>query len=69
MNTVIGAGAIITKSIPANSVAYGVNQYKPKNPDYDLVFNPDMLPGEEIMKVDQKHVDEFNKAHEVTVGQ
>lgn len=68
-NTVIGAGAIITKSIPANSVAYGVNQYKPKNPDYDLVFNPDMLPGEEIMKVDQKRVDEFDKAQDVTAGQ
>lgn len=69
MNTVVGAGAIITKSIPANSVAFGVNQYKPKDPDYDLVFNPDMLPGEEIMNVDQKRVDEFNKAQEVTVGQ
>ena len=42
-NTIIGAGAIITKDIPANSIAYGVNQYKPKNLDYDLVFNPDMI--------------------------
>lgn len=31
-NSVIGAGAIITKDIPANSVAFGVNQYKPKIP-------------------------------------
>ena len=60
-NTVIGAGAIITKSIPANSVAYGVNRYKPKNPDYDLVFNPNMISGEEIMKVDEKRVAEFDK--------
>ncbi|MEA4848677.1 MAG: hypothetical protein VB106_15720 [Clostridiaceae bacterium] len=65
-NTVIGAGAIITKSIPANSVAYGVNQFKPKNPDYDLVFNPDILPGEEIMKVDQKRVDEFDRVRGTT---
>ena len=36
--SVIGAGTIITKNIPENSVAYGVNQYKPKDPDYDLVF-------------------------------
>lgn len=60
-NTVIGAGAIITKSIPANSVAYGFNQYKSKNPDYDLVFNPDMIPVEEIMKVNEKLVTEFDK--------
>ena len=29
-HTVIGAGAIITKNVPANSVAYGVNQIKPR---------------------------------------
>jgi Serine acetyltransferase len=63
-NTVIGAGAIITKSIPANSIAYGVNQYKPKNPDYDLVFNPNMISGEEITKVNEKLVAEFDKSRE-----
>lgn len=29
-NTIIGVGAIITRNIPANSIAYGVNQYKLK---------------------------------------
>jgi serine O-acetyltransferase len=61
-NTVIGAGAIITKNIPANSIAFGVNQYKPKSPDYDLVFNPNMIAGEEIMKVNEELVAEFNRA-------
>ncbi|MDR3121314.1 MAG: hypothetical protein LBU58_08290 [Clostridiales bacterium] len=60
-NTVVGAGAIITKNIPANSVAYGVNQYKPKNPDYDLVFNPNMISGEEITKINAILVAEFDK--------
>ena len=60
-NTVVGAGAIITKSIPANSIAYGVNQYKPKDPDYDLVFSSNMLSGEDIMEIDKVRVDEFNK--------
>lgn len=63
-NSVIGAGAIITKSIPANSIAYGVNQYKPKNPDYDLVWGPDMISGEEITKINEKLVVEFDKARE-----
>lgn len=61
-NTVIGAGAIITKDIPANSVAYRVNQYKPKDPDYDLVFNPNMISGEEIMAIDAKRVAEFEQS-------
>jgi serine O-acetyltransferase len=61
-NTVVGAGAIITASVPANSVAYGVNQYRPKNPDYDLVFNSNMIAGEEIAKVDEQRVAEFDKA-------
>lgn len=59
-NTMVAAGAIITKSIPANSIAYGVNQYKPKNPDYDFVFNLNMISGEEIMKANEKLVAEFN---------
>ncbi|MDD3416838.1 MAG: hypothetical protein PHY47_23065 [Lachnospiraceae bacterium] len=61
-NTVIGAGAIITIDIPENSVAYGVNQYKPKNPDFDLVFNSNMISGEEIMKIDRQRVIEFDKS-------
>ena len=60
-NTVIGAGALITKNIPANSIAYGVNQYKPKSPDYDLVWGPNMISGEEITKVNEELVAEFNK--------
>ncbi|MBL1227516.1 serine acetyltransferase [Enterococcus sp. BWR-S5] len=60
-NTVIAAGAMITKNIPANSIAYGVNRYKPKDPNYDYVFNPDMITGEEIMKVDKVRVAEFDK--------
>lgn len=61
-NTVIGAGAIITIDIPENSVAYGVNQYKPKNPNCDLVFNVNMISGEEIMKIDRQRVIDFNKS-------
>ncbi|MDR0846541.1 MAG: serine acetyltransferase [Lactobacillales bacterium] len=60
-NTVIGAGAIITKDIPPNSVAYGVNQYKPKSPDYDLVFSPNMISGEEIILVNAQRVEKFDQ--------
>ena len=62
-NTVIGAGAIITIDIPDNCVAFGVNQYNPKNPDYDLVFNPNMISGEEIALIDKERVTEFNKTN------
>ena len=61
-NTVVGAGAIITVDIPENSVAYGVNQYKPKNPDYDLVYNANMISGEEIMKIDEARLAAFEKS-------
>ena len=64
-NSVIAAGAIITKDIPENSIAYGVNQYKAKSEDFDLVFSHVKRPpsGEEIMLVDKNRVDEFNKMH------
>lgn len=41
-NSVIGAGAIVTKDVPANSVAFGVNQIRPKPDNYDLVFHDPM---------------------------
>lgn len=66
-NTVVGAGAIITRSIPANSVAYGVNQYKPKDPDIDFVFNPNMISAEDIMKADAQRVAAFDQAREFKV--
>lgn len=42
-NTVVAAGAIITKDVPANSVAYGVNQFKPKDANCDLIYNSKMI--------------------------
>lgn len=61
-STVVGAGALITQDIPPNSIAYGVNRHKPKDPDYDYVFSPDMPSGEEIMRVDAARVAAFDKA-------
>lgn len=63
-NSVIGAGAIITKDIPANSVAFGVNQYKPKNPDFDLIINDQNISGEEIMRINAERVAAFNQQNQ-----
>lgn len=52
-NSVIAAGAIITKDIPSNSIAYGVNKFKPKDVDYDLVFNPNMIHYEKIIEANK----------------
>jgi serine O-acetyltransferase len=42
-NSVVAAGAIITKDVPADSLAYGVNKWKPKDNGYDLIFNKNMI--------------------------
>ena len=60
-NSVIAAGAIITRDIPENSIAFGVNQFKPKDSEYDFVYNSNMISGEEILKTDRKRVEEFKK--------
>ncbi|WP_321332590.1 hypothetical protein [uncultured Bacteroides sp.] len=52
-NSVIAAGAIITKNIPPNSVAYGVNQFKPKDAKYDLVFNSNRISSEKIIEANK----------------
>lgn len=59
-NSVIGAGAIITKNIPANSVAYGVNQFKPKDENYDFILNSNMINPQKIIEANKKLVAAFN---------
>ncbi len=55
-NTLVAAGAIITKDIPANSIAYGVNRYKAKDPDYELVFHMPMPSGDDIEAINKERV-------------
>jgi serine O-acetyltransferase len=62
-NSVVAAGAIITKNIPANSIAYGVNQFKPKDPNYDLIFNLNMIDFEKIIEADKKLIAKFNETN------
>ncbi|MDR1934069.1 MAG: serine acetyltransferase [Candidatus Accumulibacter sp.] len=59
-NSVVAAGAIITKDIPANSVAYGVNQFRSKDADYDLIFNSNMIDFEKIIEANNKLIAKFN---------
>ena len=48
-DSIVAAGAIITKDIPANSLAFGVNNYKKKDNKYDLVFNKNMIDSNKII--------------------
>lgn len=60
--SVVGAGAIITKSVPANSVAFGVNQVRPLDPNYDLVFHQPMPTRDELVAASQKMIEKYAKA-------
>lgn len=60
-NSVIAAGAIITKDIPPNSIAYGVNQYKPKDENYDLVYSENTPSAEEITIINQELIQRFKE--------
>ena len=62
-NSIVAAGAIVTKDIPANSVAYGVNQFKPKDNQYDFVFNPKMIKSDKIIEANNQLIEKFNKNH------
>jgi serine O-acetyltransferase len=56
-NSVISAGAIITKNIPANNIAYGVNQFRPKDTNYDFIFNENMINSEKLIEVNKKLIE------------
>jgi serine O-acetyltransferase len=60
-NSVIAAGAIITKDIPANSIAYGVNKFKPKDANYDFIFNENMVNVEKTMEVNKNLIEKHNR--------
>jgi serine O-acetyltransferase len=59
-NSVVAAGAIITKDIPANSVAHGVNQFRPKDANYDLLYNSNMINFEKLIEANHKFIAKFN---------
>lgn len=63
-NSVIAAGAIITKDIPQNSVAYGVNRYKPKDENYDYVFHKNLPAIEEITAANKELIQLFHQTCE-----
>jgi serine O-acetyltransferase len=60
-NSVIVAGAIITKDIPDDSIAYGVNQVKPKDNKYDIVFSSNMISDEKIIEATKRFITKFNE--------
>ncbi len=60
-NSVVAAGAIITKNIPANSVAFGVNQFRPKDADYDLVYHSNRIDFRKIIEANQRLIEKFNR--------
>jgi serine O-acetyltransferase len=60
-NSVIAAGAIITKNIPANSIAYGVNQFKLKDDNYDFLYNSNMIHFEKIIEANNKLIAKFTE--------
>jgi serine O-acetyltransferase len=60
-NSVVAAGAIITKDVPSNNVAYGVNKLRPKDEKYDLLYNPNMVSPEKLIESNNKRIEKFNK--------
>jgi len=60
-HSIIGTGAIITKDVPANSIAYGVNKFKPRDPNYSPVFYKDMPHAPEIIAACEDVITRYNR--------
>ncbi|QNN61567.1 serine acetyltransferase [Erysipelothrix inopinata] len=60
-NTVVAAGAIITIDIPKNCIAFGVNKYKERDLNYDLIYNEKNIEIEEILKANEELIKKFNQ--------
>ncbi|MDR1451149.1 MAG: hypothetical protein LBI57_02265 [Helicobacteraceae bacterium] len=64
-NSVIAAGAIVTKDMPAYSIIYGVNRFKSKDANYDLLFNSNMIDFKKNIEANNKLIEKFNKKNDV----
>ena len=60
-NSVVAASAIVTKDMPENSVVYGINKFKPKDINCDLVFHSNMISSKKIIDVNNLLIIKFNK--------
>lgn len=60
-NTTISASAIITKDIPANSIAYGINQYKSKDQDLELIYYKEMIDANIIIEKGQDLIRKYQQ--------
>jgi serine O-acetyltransferase len=58
-NSVVAAGAIITKDVPPGSVAYGTNQFRPRDSTHDLMFRIPMIRPTEIIAANQRRIEKF----------
>lgn len=66
-NSVVGAGALITKNIPANSIAFGVNQYKPKDENYDYIFRSNMINPQKLEEANKKLIAAYTTQKAVAI--
>jgi serine O-acetyltransferase len=60
-NSFVAAGSIITKDMPDNCIIYGVNKFKAKDPDYDFVFNSNMLESAKIIEINNKLIEKYSR--------
>jgi len=60
-NSFVAAGSIITKSIPENSIAYGINKFKEKENNFDYVYNKQMIDINIIIKNNKERIDIYKR--------
>jgi serine O-acetyltransferase len=61
-DSVVAAGAIITQDVPAGSIAYGFNQSRAKDANFDLVFAPNMPDAETMVEANRRLIEDFEKS-------
>jgi serine O-acetyltransferase len=59
-NSFVAAGSVITKDIPINSIAFGANQIRPKDNNYDLGYKSNLIHFEKIIEANYKLIERFN---------
>ena len=58
-NSVIAAGAIVTKDIPSNSIVCGVNKFRERDISYDIAYNSNMVDYIRLIETNKRLIKNF----------
>lgn len=60
--SIVAAGAIITRDVPPDTLAYGVNKHRAKEPEVDLLFHRPMVDRDSLIAANAELINKYEQS-------